>query len=265
MRRAPLLLVSILTAAACAAAPAPEAKQASPEPQATASVTAAPATPPEAPPAPSATAAPEAPPLPPAVKPLSVEEQKESQQKCKAVSAALDKRKKAGEKGTPLDLLEQVLAKPPAMGKDELDRCAGLMRRGIMSYMQAALETEAQMMVRRIAHNMATSYKGSSPQALCASAPPVPADLGAVRGKPYTSSAKDWSAPGWACLHFQLNGDQRFQYEVKTEGDGKRFAVLARAPSPDGGRVIEYRLRGTVDEGKGAVKLDEPERIERAP
>jgi hypothetical protein len=177
---------------------------------------------------------------------------------------ALQKRKKAGAGGNPAEVLEQVLGKPPAMGKVELARCAELLRRGIGSYLQAAIETEARVTVRQIGRSMVASYERedlSGGHQLCPSAPPVPADLDAVRGKPYASSANEWEAPGWACLKFQLTGSQRFQYEVKTAG--KRFVIFARAPSADGTRIVEFRQPGGVT-AKDEVGLEEVERAELA-
>jgi hypothetical protein len=263
-------LAAILPLVLLACAPAPVSPPAPPPPEAPAR--AASAAPSEAPPPPLAAPAAPSPPLPPAVAPLTQAEQKETERTCKPLLNALAQRKKPGSGVTPLDLLEQVLVKPPpAMSKPDVARCAELMRRGIATYLQAAIEMEARVTTRQIAMSMAAAYEreqggdgGPVVHALCPSAQPVPADLAAVRGKAHVAAESDWSGPGWACLHFQLGGNQRFQYEVKTDPAARTFLVIGRQPSADGTRVVEISQPGRVTDA-GAVELGPPARVERAP
>jgi hypothetical protein len=264
-------LAVCLPFALLACAPAPVAPPA-PPPAQEAPALVAPAAPSEAAPPPPSPSAQPSPPLPPAVAPLTAAEQKETERLCKPLLNALAQRKKPGSGVTPLDLLEQILVKPPAaMSKPDVARCAELMRRGIATYLQAAIEMEARVTTRQIAMSMAAAYEreqgalgGPVVHALCPSAQPVPPDLAAVRGKPHVAAESDWSGPGWACLHFQLGGNQRFQYEVKTDAAARSFVVIGRQPSADGTRVIEITQPGRVDD-KGAVELGPPARAERAP
>jgi hypothetical protein len=262
--------VWLFPVASLACAPAPATPAQPPEPAATSAASApSPALMASASAAVPPAAAPEPPaaPLPPAVKPLTEAEQKEAERLCRPLMAAIQQRKKAGAGGNPAEVLEQVLGKPPAMGKVELARCAELLRRGIGSYLQAAIETEARVTVRQIGRSMAAAYEredlagSAAGHQLCPSAPPVPADLEAVRGKPHAAAASEWEAPGWKCLQFQLTGGQRFQYEVRTAG--KRFVIFARAPSLDGTRIIEFRQPGGVT-AKDEVGLEDVERAELA-
>ncbi|MFO0760222.1 MAG: hypothetical protein U0359_27320 [Byssovorax sp.] len=250
-----LLSLALLTgcsAAPPAPAPAPSAAL-TVDPAASTSPVAAPASTAgataraEAPPAPTAARAetPPAPPDSPGPAPLTEDEQKEAERRCKPLTAIVQKAKGTGK--TPLDALDEALKKPPAsMKRDDVERCGTLMRRGIETYLAAAREVEAQVVLKRITLGMVSAYQSNG--AFCpATDHPVPADKALVAREPYVSTAADWSGPSWKCLGIELTAQaQRFQYEVSVDPGAKSFSIVARGVPGGNGHWVTLVQRGKV-------------------
>lgn len=252
---------------ACASTPAPPA---APErvslPSSTPSATAAPsafATSNSALAAPNsadaATPPPPAPPqAPPEPAPLSADEQKEAERLCRPLTLAMQKTKGSGK--TPLEALHEALKKPPsAMKKDDLARCTELLERGIRTYLAAAKEAEATVIMKQIGRAMAGAFDASDGKLCPSSERPIPADRALVERGPYVSTAADWSTPAWSCLGLELTGQaQRFQYEVSVDQAAKTFVIIARGVPGEQGRWVELRQKGRV--GAKAIELEPVER-----
>jgi hypothetical protein len=220
-------------------APAEHAEHADAEPIVPPAAEAAPA------PASSAVAAPAAPP------PLSKEEQEVLAKRCKPLTQAMQRaaQKKSARGASPLDLLEALRKDPPKMPPEDLATCAGLMERSIRDYLAAAIQTEATVMLKMLSSSMIAHYEDT--KQLCPpSASPVPkGDPAGLAEHPFVSAASDWAAPTWTCLHFELTGQsQRFQYEVRTDPNGKWFEIVARGAPRRDGHIVEIVQRGDINE-----------------
>ena len=166
-------------------------------------------------------------------------------------------------KGTgksPLEALAEALKKPSAqLTKDDLARCGELLDRGIRTYLIAAREVEATVMMTRIARAIASSYEASHGKLCPSSDHPVPRDKAALVKGPYTSTTADWDSPSWTCLGLDLTGlDQRFQYEVQVDEASKSFVIIARGMPGENGRWVELRQKGRV--GPKQIDMDPIER-----
>jgi len=244
-----LVLLPLL--AACSSTPAPtEPAPAAPSAAAApaiAEATAAPVA--SAAPVESVASAAPAPPLAaPDPLPLTAAEQKDTQRLCKPLMNAMAKAKaKAGDQ-SPLEALQTALAKPPSSMKPaDVERCRDLLGRGIRGYVAAAREVEAKVVLGQIALRAVGAYRETGK--LCPDAPKVPADRALVAKGPYESTAADWSSPGWACLHFNFEGQpQRFQYEMRADADGKGFELLAHGVPGDNGRFVTLVQRGKISD-----------------
>lgn len=80
--------------------------------------------------------------------------------------------------------------------------------------------------------------------ALPPSSSKVPAELSAVGGKTYASSAKDWQDEAFLCDGFQVTEPQRFQYEWERTSDTEGIARAQADFNGDG--VIEARYEQEV-------------------
>lgn len=245
------LSVFALLAAACASpATPPPSEPVAPSP--TNATPAAPVEPtasaaaPAAPAAASGTAAAEEPVGPANPAPLTDEEQKEAEKKCRPLTQAMQKARGSGK--SPLEALDDAVKKPQGQLKaGDLARCTELLTRGIQTYLIAAKEVEAKVVMTQIGRAMAQSY-GANGGKLCPSSErPVPADKAQVATEPYVSTAADWETPAWKCLGFSFAGQpQRFQYETRVDPATKTFEVIARGLPVVKGRWVELRQKGTV-------------------
>lgn len=232
------------------AAPSPTvAASVAPSASAAASAT-APAAPHKAPPEPEVLAAESS---PPGLTKLSKDEAEAVQKTCTpltdALAAAAKKKKLAG----PSDrnaFIQEFLQSPPKLPNVDVARCADLILRDLRAYLAATIESEAKMNIGRVVVGLATSMEREPPE-LCASAGPVPADLGTVSAGPWTSQPSDWSAPGWACARFDLAGQpQRFQYQLVTDAKAGTWEVIARGFPVKGGAATELYARGRIEGGQ---------------
>jgi hypothetical protein len=217
--------------------------------------------------APSASPLAAAPPArtgPPEPPPLTDSEKKDMERTCKplvqALNAAMRKgpAKPSGSSGQPaaeggkadaVEVLKQVLAKPPKMAAADRDRCAVLLERSIREYQAAMIQTEARTVVEMLARRVMSAYLEN--KKLCPSSPPVPTKVAAVASAPFVSTSADWDAPGWKCLGFDFAGQsQRFQYEVVSDAGAQSFEVIARGAPMQSGGVVEFFQRGQLKSGK---------------
>lgn len=202
---------------------------------------------------------------PPEPPPLTDSEKKDMERTCKplvqALNAAMRKApaKSPGSSKDPaaegsgkadaVEVLKQVLAKPPKMPAADRDRCAVLLERSIREYQAAMIQTEARTVVEMLARRVMSAYLEN--KKLCPSSPPVPTKVAAVASAPFVSTSADWEAPGWKCLGFDFAGQtQRFQYEVVADAAAQSFEVIARGAPMQGGGVVEFFQRGQLKSGK---------------
>ncbi len=206
----------------------------------------------------SAVTPPEQPPGPPDPAPLNEEEQKEVERRCKPLTAQIQKAKGTGK--TPLEALTEALKKPSAqLKKDDLARCSELLDRGIRTYLIAAREVEATVMMKQIGRAIVASFDATDGKLCPSSEHPVPRDKAALEKAPYVSTDADWDTPSWKCLGLQLTGlAQRFQYEVSVDPTAKTFTIIARGLPGDNGRWVTLRQRGRV--GPKQIEIDPIER-----
>jgi len=238
-----------------ATSPSPTAEASQPAPSA-ASATTAPSTASAAPSAEPATAQPAKPGAPadaspPAgVSPLTEPEQKELASKCKKLSEAIAAvARKDGGKKRPVDYITAVLAAPPKLPGTDIPRCSELLTRDTVAYMARTREGEAKVNLKRIVVGLMSAIE-RDPPVFCASAPPVPAALEAVKDTPYSSVNADWSGAGWKCARFELiGGPQVFQYELRTDAKARTFEVIARGYPVQGGPATELYVAGKVESG----------------
>ncbi len=198
--------------------------------------------------APAASSAPAEAPAAPDPLPLTAAEQKDTQRLCKPLMNAMAKAKAKAADHSPLEALQTVLVTPPSSMKPaDVERCRDLLGRGIRGYIAAAREVEAKVVLGQIALRAVGAYRETGK--LCPDAAKVPASRALVAKGPYESTAADWSSPGWACLHFNFEGQpQRFQYEMRADADGKGFELLAHGVPGENGRFVTLVQRGKIGE-----------------
>jgi hypothetical protein len=192
---------------------------------------------------------------PPGLTKLSEDEKAFAEKSCgplaDAVAAAV-KKKNLHSPGERIALVQSILQDPPKLAGVDVPRCTDLMVRDLGMYLAAAIEAEASMSIGRVVVGLATAAE-REPPGLCASAGPVPADLGVLAAGPYASTDADWSAPGWKCARFDLVGQpQRFQYQLVTDAAAGTWEVIARGFPVKGGAPTELYARGRIE--GGAIK-----------
>jgi hypothetical protein len=183
--------------------------------------------------------------------PLDAAEKKEMERRCRALTQALNAAtgRTKGARRDPVEVLKEVLAKPPKMPAADLERCGKLLERSIRDYEAAMLETEARTVMEMLSRRVMSAYLDQ--KKLCPSAAPVPARVELVTKGAYTSTPADWATPGWQCLGFDFTGQaQRFQYEVRSDPAALTFELVARGSPKGDGTIHEYAQRGAVKTGK---------------
>ena len=188
---------------------------------------------------------------PPGTQPLTEDEAKELEGKCKKLADVIAAAaKKSGGKKRPIDVIQDVLASPPKLAGVDVPRCGALMQREMIDYLARTRESEAKLNLKRILVSLSTAMEGSPPS-LCASAGPTPPDVATVKDIPYQSSAADWQAAGWKCARFDLSGaPQVFQYELRTDAKAQSFEIIARGYPVRGAAPTELFVAGKVEGGK---------------
>jgi hypothetical protein len=122
---------------------------------------------------------------------------------------------------------------------------------GVRQYITESKKVEAISAVRFIGKDYATVLEGEAPDGKPTrkkptklhSFPAVPKEV--PRGVAYQSTPADWK--GWEELRFQMDGPQRYQYEIKAAKDGKSADIIARGDLDGDGKTSEIKLHVEVD------------------
>jgi type IV pilus assembly protein PilA len=126
---------------------------------------------------------------------------------------------------------------------------------GTRKYIANAKTAEAKNVLGQLSKDAMIAYEGESPdepgkRRVCPSASaPVPADRNAVSGKKYQSSASDWQTDlsankGFACLKFEMNSPQYYQYEYEATATG--FVARAHGDLNGDGVFSTFEIKGQV-------------------
>lgn len=125
---------------------------------------------------------------------------------------------------------------------------------GTRKYIANAKTAEAKNVLGALAKDAVVAYEGGDgldgKRRLCPSASrPIPADRNMVSGKKYMSTASEWTADreanaGFACLKFQLDTPQYFQYEYEATATG--FTARARGDLNGDGVFSTYEVQGQI-------------------
>ncbi len=162
--------------------------------------------------------------------------------------------------GKPVDVLRtQVAQLAPKLDPALRARCAELLIRGLQLYQQRVVEVEAKANLKSLATGMMSAFAENS--SLCPSSDqPVPAKLDQLAGGPYHSTAADWAGAAWKCVgaDFLIGEPQRFQYALHSDPKSGKVEITALGRSIEGGRIVKFILRGTVE--GGTLKFAEVER-----
>jgi hypothetical protein len=138
---------------------------------------------------------------------------------------------------------------------------------GVRKYLQNAKMAEALSSVSAIGRAAETSYETESPPTLCARASkPVPESINMVTGKKYQSSSVDWSRDaaanaGFACLHFDVDVPQYYQYDYDTTGSASRqaegdgFRAIAKGDLNGDRHTSSFILTGRIGKS-GALEIN---------
>lgn len=194
--------------------------------------------------------------------PLTKGEEQELQGACKPLSDGLVAwaKRQGASSAKPADVLRgQGAELAPQMDPALRAHCAGLLIRGLEVYRQKSIEVEAKVTLKSLATALLSAY--AEKDSLCPSADrPVPASLDQLSAGPYHSTAADWAGAGWQCAGggFLAGEPQRFQYAFHSEPKAGTFELTATGRPLEGGRVVQFVLRGRVE--GGALKLGEIER-----
>lgn len=147
---------------------------------------------------------------------------------------------------------------------------AALAISGMRKFMAAAKTAEALNGVGMLSADATAAYERERLDArgapithrLCPSASrAVPPSLADVRGKKYASSPADWSADapteaGFACLRFQLDAPQYYQYQYRASGTGAKagdaYTAEAHGDLDGDGAASTFSVTGTVG-ASGAI------------
>lgn len=124
--------------------------------------------------------------------------------------------------------------------------CLALAVRDTRVYRARTIESEAIAALRSVARAMTDA--GEERTTLCPSAPPMPADLDALREGPVTVDSAALRGGPWECAMPVFFGDPvRFQYEIRTAPDGSQSEIIARGfPVADRPRPEELFVRVVV-------------------
>jgi hypothetical protein len=182
------------------------------------------------------------------LRPLDDAEAEELKKGCKKFLGALEA---AGRTRSPAgrvaatEVMLDLLADPPRVDGVDLPRCTELVRRDLEIYRARTMESEAIQALRMIAIAL---QRADSPEAMCAAAPAVPADVARIEKGAYTTTAADWQAGGWRCIGFGSAGmPLRWQLETRAAGAGA-FEIVARGFPVRGGAATELFLQGKLGE-----------------
>ena len=147
------------------------------------------------------------------------------------------------------DAALHALQNPPDVQGVDKDTCVSFLRQQLLAYRANSIESEAVINIKRIVVGLADATQNEG--GLCPSAPPVPANLDALRSGPHQAPPDAWGAEGWRCVRFQLGGaPQRFQYELVTDPDAGTYRIIARGFPVSGHGPEELFLAGETVDGQ---------------
>ncbi|MFI5300634.1 MAG: type II secretion system protein [Polyangiales bacterium] len=132
---------------------------------------------------------------------------------------------------------------------------AALALYGVSAYLRHSKTAEATRNLGAIENGERAQYEietvagGASAQTFyhefCQPTTPVPASVPAA--SKYTSTAADWTAPGWACLKFTMNSPQYYSYSVSNNagtGTGATYSADAYGDLNGNGIQSTFQLDG---------------------
>ncbi len=132
---------------------------------------------------------------------------------------------------------------------------------GVTRYLKAAKTAEARNTLGQLSMEATSAYEQedmSGAHALCRSASaPVPRNPRSISGVKYQSIVSDWTkdAPdgGFACLKFQMDYPQYFQYNYTITGTGKSvgdsYTIEARGDLDGNGVYSSFTIGGRITTG----------------
>jgi hypothetical protein len=194
--------------------------------------------------------------------PLTSAEEAEMQGACKPLSDGLVAwaKRQTNSPARPADVLRTQGAElAPQMAPALRAHCADLFIRGLQVYQQKVVEIEAKTTLKSLATGLLSAY--AETERLCPPADhPVPASLEQLGAGPYHSTAADWSGAGWKCAggDFLTGEPQRFQYAFHSDPKAGTFELTATGRPLEGGRIVQFVLRGRVE--GGSLNVGELER-----
>jgi hypothetical protein len=154
-----------------------------------------------------------------------------------------------------------VTGKVDEKGLPSLAKQLGSAMDGVLALIEAEEKTqEARGNLWSMQSGVKNAVYESKKHVFPPSAGPVP--LVVPKGVTYQSSAKDWSAPTWQAIKFQVTDPQRYQYEIVTAKDGKTCVLRARGDLDGDGvtSVFEIKMRMDGDDPKmdGTINEQDP-------
>ena len=188
--------------------------------------------------------------LPAGLENMSDTEQAALEKACKPLMDAIVKvANRDRERKDRTEAAMHALQSPPAVAGVDMTRCTSFVRNQLATYRARSIESEAVINLKRIVFGLADATQADPPR-LCPSAPPVPANLDAVRGGLHQEPPSGWGAEGWTCVRFQLGGaPQRFQYELVTDAKAGTYRIIARGFPVEGHGPEELFLQGKTLDG----------------
>ncbi len=154
-------------------------------------------------------------------------------------------------KGSNVGLIIGIVIAVVVGGLFVIGILASLAIYGMRGYLQKAKTAEGLSTVQSIARAAAACGERepdpTDPTAVAGLPPtttPIPASLGEVQGKKYTSAPSEWRTPGWDCIKFEMSTPQYFQYQwVRTSATA---GVVRGVADLDGDGVPEVQLESEV-------------------
>jgi hypothetical protein len=146
------------------------------------------------------------------------------------------------------------LREPPVEQARDLGILAALATHGVRAYLTRAKSIEAKSTVGAIARAYVSSWdleRDRAPRGKrrLRSYPPVPKTI--PRGTAVVSKPSDWAA--WKDLRFEIDGTQRYQYEVVAAKDGESAEIVARGDLNGDGKTSLFRVAVKIDRARDVL------------
>lgn len=157
---------------------------------------------------------------------------------CAPLNTAFREALTAGKKPAAATL--RALARPAATPAQPWTTCAGLLARHLAEQDVQTRETEVFVKSMELELAFGNTFAGETQLKPCSLPKPVPAKLEVIKGKPYTSTKKDWAALA-DCGYAPSNLEQRYQYDVKVDPKAGTLVITAKGYSDDASLVTFTR------------------------